>query len=191
MTIIRHETLADIPARERLLDIGFGASRFSKTAERLRVGRLPARGLSFVASEDGRVIGSVRLWNISAGPARPALLLGPLVVACDAQRQGVGAALIQHALGEAQRLGHDAVLLVGDAPYYRRFGFSQENTGRLRLPGPYERDRLLARELRPGALDGARGLISATGQRAPTPVRAARRAAHLTRRASTATPHAA
>ena len=191
MTIIRQETLADVPARERLLDIGFGSCRFSKTAERLRESRLPARGLSLVASEDDRVIGSLRLWNISAGPERPALLLGPLVVACDAQRRGVGATLMQHALREAQRLGHGAVLLVGDAPYYSRFGFSAENTERLWLPGPYERDRLLARELRSGALDGARGLISATGVLQPKPDLAALLRAHLIQGAPAATPHAA
>jgi predicted N-acetyltransferase YhbS len=61
------------------------------------------------------------------------------------------------------------VLLVGDAPYYGRFGFSNEKTAALRLPGPYEPHRLLARELEPGALDGARGLISAAGRRGRKP----------------------
>ena len=70
---------------------------------------------------------------------------------------------------EAARLGHRAVLLVGDAPYYGRFGFSAEKTGALWLPGPYEKHRLLAREIVPGALDGARGLISPTGTRALIP----------------------
>jgi predicted N-acetyltransferase YhbS len=191
MTTIRHETLADIAAREQLLDIAFGDCRFSKTAERLREGRLPAPGLSFVASEDGRVIGSVRLWDILAGPAHPALLLGPLTVACDSQRRGVGAALVQHVLGEAKRLGHKSVLLVGDAPYYGRFGFSVEKTDRLWLPGPYERERLLGLELAPGALAGAHGPIAATGRLAPKRDLAALLATHLTRGASTATPHAA
>ena len=71
---------------------------------------------------------------------------------------------MQHALREAARRRHGAVLLVGDAPYYGRFGFSSEKTGALWLPGPYERHRLLACELKPGALDGARGLISAAGR---------------------------
>ena len=73
------------------------------------------------------------------------------------------------ALREATRLGHGAVLLVGDAPYYGRFGFSNEKTAALWLPGPYEPHRLLARELKPGALDGARGLISASGRREQQP----------------------
>jgi predicted N-acetyltransferase YhbS len=190
MTIIRNETLADAAARERLLDIAFGDCRYSKTSERLREGRLPSEGLSFVAREEGRVIGSVRLWNIAAG-ARPALLLGPLVVACDAQRRGLGGALVRHALKQARQLGHGATLLVGDAPYYGRFGFSSEKTGELWLPGPYEPERLLALELRHDALRGARGLISATGQLQPKPDLAALLQAHLTPVPRAVTPQAA
>ncbi|MGB5799799.1 MAG: N-acetyltransferase, partial [Mesorhizobium sp.] len=65
----------------------------------------------------------------------------------------------------ARRLGHKAILLVGDAPYYGRFGFSAEKTGSLSMPGPYERHRLLALELAPGALDGAHGTLEATGRK--------------------------
>ncbi len=72
-------------------------------------------------------------------------------------------ALMQNVLTQAEHSGHAAVLLVGDAPYYARFGFSAEKTSQLLLPGTYERDRLLACELKPGALDGAHGLIVATG----------------------------
>ena len=67
---------------------------------------------------------------------------------------------MRRAIAAARRLGHRAVLLVGDAPYYSRFGFSAEKTGGLRMPGPFERHRLLGLELVPGALDGARGLIA-------------------------------
>ena len=63
---------------------------------------------------------------------------------------------MQHAIAEAGRLGHRAILLVGDAPYYARFGFSAEKTGALAMPGPYERHRFLALELAPGALGDAR-----------------------------------
>lgn len=169
MITIRHENAADAAAREALLDVSFGAERFAKTSERLRERRLPGEGLSFVATGDGVVIGTVRLWNITAGPSRPALLLGPLAVDPASRNRGVGAALVRRALDEARRFGHRAVVLVGDAPYYGRFGFSSENTGALWLPGPYERDRLLACEIEPQALDGARGLVSATGRFAPRP----------------------
>jgi predicted N-acetyltransferase YhbS len=165
MITIRHETPFDVARREALLDAAFGDGRFAKTAERLREERLPAEGLSFVACAEGRLVGTVRLWSIAAGRGRPALLLGPLAVAADFRCGGVGAELMQHALEAAQQLGHQAVLLVGDAPYYGRFGFGADKTATLALPGPYARDRLLARELVPAALEGARGLVHATGRR--------------------------
>ena len=166
---IRPEGRRDVAAREALLDAAFGDARFARTAERLREGRLPANGLSFVACGAAGLIGTVRLWNISAGPGRPALLLGPLAVAPHARNRGVGAALVEHAVQAARDAGHAAVLLVGDAPYYGRLGFSAEKTGALWLPGPYERERLLACETASAALDGARGLVSPTGRAAPAP----------------------
>ncbi|MDP3895551.1 MAG: N-acetyltransferase, partial [Mesorhizobium sp.] len=103
--------------------------------------------------------------EITRSDAR-ALLLGPLAVDPALKSAGVGSALMRHAVAEAARLGHGAVLLVGDAPYYARFGFSAEKTGTLAMPGPYERERFLALELRDGALDGARGVLRASGRKA-------------------------
>lgn len=167
MVTIRNERSTDIAARERLLDAAFGPARFAKASECLRAGRFAADGLSFAAVENGRLVGTARLWNVSAGLARPALLLGPLAVAADARNRGIGSALMQRALREARRLGHSAILLVGDAPYYGRFGFSTDKTGALRLPGPFEPERFLGLELTAGTLDGARGLVRATGDRLP------------------------
>jgi len=169
MTTIRKEMAKDVAVREALIDRAFGDARFTKSAERLREGRLPAYGLSFVAVDKTRAVGTVRLWHVSAGPARPALLLGPLAVDDAWRGRGIGAALMRRAIEAARQLGHKAVLLTGDASYYARFGFSVEKTGALWMPGPYERDRLLALELVPGALDGARGLIGATGEKALVP----------------------
>jgi predicted N-acetyltransferase YhbS len=169
MMTIRHERSADVVAREALLDLSFGPCREEKTSERLREGRLPADGLSLVAADRGRLIGTVRLWNVAAGPDRPALLLGPLAVCPQRRNRGVGSALMQRALRDACRLGHRTVILVGDAPYYSRFGFSAAKTEKLWLPGPFEADRLLGLELAPGALDGAHGLIGPTGRLAPKP----------------------
>ncbi len=99
------------------------------------------------------------------GTGHLCLLLGPLAVAADIRNRGIGAALVWHALREARALGHRAVLLIGDGAYYSRFGFSAENTGALRMPGPYEYERLLACELVPGALKGARGMVAANRSR--------------------------
>lgn len=165
MTIfIRTELPSDVVFRERLLDKAFGKTRVRKTSERLREGRLPADGLAFTATDDkGRVVGSVRLWSIIAGSAGPSLLLGPLAVDCRMQGKGIGGKLMAHALATAQVLGHDSVLLVGDAPFYSRFGFDVAHTRSLHLPGPVDRARFLGLELTPGALDGAEGLIVASG----------------------------
>jgi predicted N-acetyltransferase YhbS len=73
---------------------------------------------------------------------------------------------VNHALTAAKARGHGAVILLGDASYYARFGFSALKTGELRLPGPFERERLLGLELRAGALDGARGMIVPAGKMA-------------------------
>ena len=169
MITIRNERSTDIAARERLLDAALGPARAAKSSEWLREGRLPAEGLSLIAEDNNCVVGTVRLWHVVAGPARPALLLGPLAVDDAWRGLGIGAALMRRATEAAQRLGHKAVLLVGDAPYYGRFGFSAEQTGALWVPGPYEKSRLLARELVPGALSGAHGLINATGERPLVP----------------------
>lgn len=177
MITIRNERTSDIAAREALLDRAYGPARFAKTSARLREGRWPAENLSFVATARGKLVGTVRLWHVAAGPGCPALLLGPLAVDPAHRNRGIGAALMQRAIAAARKLGHRAVLLVGDAPYYGRFGFSAEKTGALWMPGPYEQTRLLALELQSGALAGARGPISATGARLSGPDRAAPAAA--------------
>jgi predicted N-acetyltransferase YhbS len=96
-------------------------------------------------------------------------LLGPLAVDPAHRNRGIGSALMRRAISRARLAGHGAILLVGDAGYYGRFGFAAAPTADLWMPGRYERDRLLALELRPAALAGARGLIGATGRFAPKP----------------------
>jgi predicted N-acetyltransferase YhbS len=169
MITLRQERPADVEAREALLDQAFGETRARKTSQRLREGRLPAEGLSLIAADAKRVIGTARLWDIVCGTGQPALLLGPVAVTADCRNRGIGAALVRRALREARRFGHGAVILVGDAPYYSRFGFAGEKAAGLKLPGPFERHRLLALELVPGALDGAGGLLCATGKPAHKP----------------------
>ncbi|NDV85864.1 GNAT family N-acetyltransferase [Aurantimonas aggregata] len=166
---IRPEQPGDVAAREALLDAAMGPGRTRKSSEALRRGRLPAQGLSLAAlAADGTLAGTVRLWAIAAGMRGgapvPALLLGPLAVDPASHGSGIGGALMRHATAEAARLGHGAILLVGDPEYYGRFGFSTEATGALAMPGPFEQRRLLALELQDGGLAGAAGLVTATGR---------------------------
>ncbi|MFA6154518.1 GNAT family N-acetyltransferase [Mesorhizobium sp.] len=161
------ESAADVAARDALLDAAMGPRRKTKSSEKLRRGRRPSEGLAFVARDaSGAVTGTVRLWDVTLGEGgRPALLLGPLAVDPSLKSAGIGSALMRHAIAEAARLGHAAILLVGDEPYYGRFGFSAARTGALAMPGPYERHRLLALELVDGALDGAEGTLKASGRK--------------------------
>jgi len=170
MISIRNETATDIEAREALLDTAYGPSRFRKPSEKIRRGRQAAEGL--VAIDGDRIVGTVRLWHVSAG-GRPALLLGPLAVHPDHRRKGIGAALIERAIAAARARGHAAIVLVGDALYYGRFGFTADKTGALAMPGPFERHRLLGLELAPGALDGAAGVIAPAGRPIARPRRRA------------------
>ena len=181
---IRSERASDVVAREALLDACFGEGRQMRTCQRLRGGRAPAAGLSLSAVCEGRLVGTLRLWHVSAGGV-PALMLGPLAVEDSCRKLGVGAALIAHALAAARSRGHRAVILLGDAPYYARFGFSAEKTGELVLPGAFERERLLGLELCEGALDGAWGMVAPSGATLPK-IRAERagRAARLVTRAA-------
>ena len=162
MITIREEIAADVPARELLLDRCFGERRTAKSSERLREGRLPAEGLALTAERDGAVIATVRLWHVEAD-GRPALLLGPLAVAPELHGEGLGGTMMREAIARAADRGHGAILLVGDAPYYQRFGFSAAPMAELAMPGPVERERFLGLELRDGALAGVSGVLKPTG----------------------------
>lgn len=134
---IEIEAPADAAAVEGLVLTAFGPGRFAKTAERLRERARIAAG--FVARDDGRIIGSVRLWAITVG-GEPALFLGPIAVSADSRRAGLGADLVQACLDHAGDVG---ILLVGDLPYFGRFGFLPAPDARLN--GPVDQRRVLWR----------------------------------------------
>ncbi len=165
------ETGRHVAAREILLDAAMGPGRQRKASEALRRRRRSAHGLAFAAiAADGALVGTVRLWSIAAGRHGgdvPALLLGPLAVDPSLHNAGIGGALMRHAICEAARLGHGAVLLMGDPEYYGRFGFSSAATANLSMPGPFEPHRLLAQEIAPGHLAGAAGILAPAGRMQP------------------------
>ena len=121
MVEFKLETPADAGARERLLHAAFGQGRFRKTAEKLRRGFLPAEGLAFTAKdEEGHLIGTLRFWNITAGSAGDALLLGPVAVHPTRQGEGLGGLLINESLAEARRLGWEDTLRQRQSRWRRR-----------------------------------------------------------------------
>ena len=156
---IRPETPEDGPQVEALVAHAFGPGRFAKSAYRLREGVEPEAGLSFVARENGILRGSIRFWPIFVG-AQPALLLGPLAVDSQQRGRGIGIALMERGITEARSLGHRAILLVGDLPYYGRVGFTPIPRGSIKFPGPVDRTRILGLALTEGALDTLEGEVS-------------------------------
>ena len=161
--VLRLEEPSDLAAIDRLHERAFGPGRFARTAYRLREGVPPIASLCFIAQVGTMLVGSVRLNTIKAGSSK-ALILGPLAVEPAFSDRGIGSRLMRRALNRAATLGHHSVLLVGDADYYARFGFSSGLTQGLTLPGPVERARFLGLELVAGALADAQGLVEATGR---------------------------
>jgi predicted N-acetyltransferase YhbS len=148
---IRPERPEDAPLVDALNERVFGPGRFAKSAWRLREGVDPLEALSFVALEEGRLRGSVRFWPVLIGND-PALMLGPLAVEADLRGKGIGVALMEKGIAAARALGHNAVILIGDEPYYARVGFSRLPTGRVQFPGPVDVSRILGLSLTPNAL---------------------------------------
>jgi predicted N-acetyltransferase YhbS len=159
MFTLRPERPEDGPAIESLLDVCFGPGRFAKTAYRLREGVDAIEALSFVAEEDGALIGTIRYWPVRVG-GTPVLMLGPIAVLAAHRGRGAAVGLMKVTLELAAALGHRAVVLVGDEPYYARVGFARVPAGRLTMPGPVDASRLLWRELAPGGLDTLNGAIT-------------------------------
>ncbi|HXG79304.1 MAG TPA: N-acetyltransferase [Methyloceanibacter sp.] len=147
------EFLSELSAR------AFGPGRFARSAYRVREGVPPVRSLCLCGEAGGKLVGGIRFTAIRIGEREGALLLGPLVVDPAEKGKGYGRALVEEGLMRARAEGFGLVLLVGDLPYYERFGFKPVPPGRITLPGPVDPARLLALELTPGALAGASGQV--------------------------------
>jgi predicted N-acetyltransferase YhbS len=159
MALIRLEGAQDAVACDAIVAAAFGPGRYAKTAYRLREGVKPIATLSYVALEEARIVGTVRYWPVMIG-GQAALMLGPIAIVADRQGQGIALALMQTSLARARDLGHRAVVLVGDEPYYGRAGFKRiQPYGRITMPGPVDLSRVLGLALVEGALDAIAGEV--------------------------------
>jgi predicted N-acetyltransferase YhbS len=156
---IRLETGGDAPTLSELSAQAFGPGRFARSAYRVREGIPPVRTLCLCGELDGKLIGGIRFTAIRIGETEGAALLGPLVVDPAEKGKGYGRALVEEGLMRARAEGFALVILVGDMPYYARFGFKPVSPGQIVLPGPVDPARLLALELVPGALAGVKGVV--------------------------------
>jgi len=162
--IDRPMTVADLAAVSRLHADAFGPGRFARTAYRVREGTPVISPFCRVAMLAERPIAAVRFTPITIGGKAGALLLGPLVVDREFSGQGFGKRLIAQAMAAAKADGVVLMLLVGDEPYYGRFGFRPVPFGQISLPGPVDPQRLLAAELVPETLAHFKGTVA--GERA-------------------------
>lgn len=144
-----------------LLDTAFGPGREGLSSYRLRGGVAPVADLCTVARDEyDALAASIRYWPVRIGQAGdPALLLGPVAVHPTRQGEGLGAMLIVQTLDLAAEAGWTRVVLVGDEPYYRRFGFRRSLAKRLDFPKPVNFNRLLANELAPESMQNVSGLV--------------------------------
>lgn len=162
-------------AIEKLLDSSFGPKRHTKTVYRLRKNVAPVADLCFVATDTDEagnevLLGTIRYWPVMLGNSVLALMLGPIAIDPAHRSEGLGSKLIRHSLEAAKALGHRIVILVGDAPYYVRFGFQRDLVAGLSLPGPVDPTRFQGLELVEGALTGVTGMV---GRAKPAKVRTA------------------
>jgi predicted N-acetyltransferase YhbS len=155
---LEEETEADWWEVEALYDLCFAPGRTALSSYRLRDGVPPVAELCLTLRDEYSILAAViRYWPVLAGGSK-VLLLGPVAVHPTRQGEGLGGLLMQESLAEARRLGWARVLLVGDAPYYRRFGFTRIDG--VEMPPPTNPDRVLGHALQPGAWAGIAGKVT-------------------------------
>ncbi|MBK5946666.1 GNAT family N-acetyltransferase [Rhodobacter veldkampii DSM 11550] len=155
---LEEETEADWWEVEALYDLCFAPGRTALSSYRLRDGVAPVAALCLVLRDGGgTLVAVIRYWPVKVG-GQPALLLGPVAVHPTHQGEGLGGLLIHESLAEARRLGWTRVLLVGDAPYYSRFGFAK--LPGVVMPPPTNPDRVLGLDLIPGAWADVAGEVT-------------------------------
>ncbi|MPQ95142.1 putative N-acetyltransferase YhbS [Thioclava sp. ES.031] len=153
---LEQETAEDWWEVEALYDLCFAPGRTALSSYRLRDGVDPVRPLCLTLRQDGILAAVIRFWPVRVGGKR-VLLLGPIAVHPTRQGEGLGGILMHESLSRAADLGWERVLLVGDAPYYQRFGFAKLDD--VEMPPPTNPDRVLGLELVPGAWEGVRGQV--------------------------------
>ena len=165
MTHLRLQTPADHGAVETLLDAAFGTTRKAKSAYALRAGVPSIAALSFVAVQDGDILGCIRFTPVAVDPLAGSaamtglLLLGPLAVEPAHHGVGIGQSLVDHGLAAAAALEYQAAILVGDPEYYGRFGFDHSLVSGIVIPAEADQTRVQGHEITPGSFDGISGTL--------------------------------
>lgn len=148
---------------EGLLDRAFEPERHTRTAYKVRQGTEWLPGLSFAALDGNeRLIGTLQTWPVALtdpdGRAHPLLMVGPVAVLPERQGEGFGTALMLAMISALEPAAPLPQVMIGDEPYYSRFGFVAGPTAGWSLPGPWDPRRLLVRTDNAAALP-AEGML--------------------------------
>lgn len=158
---------SDLPRIKALHDRAFGPGRYVRAAHRVREGMPEISEVCLVAERDGQLIAAIRYTPIIIGGTPDALMLGPLAVEPAFAGQGVGRHLVAVSVERARAFRYRLIILVGDEPYYGKFGFKPVPAGQISMPGPVNTARLLANELEPGCFPSFHGLVAGSGGKLP------------------------
>jgi len=161
--VIAPETPEDRWEIEALLDTAFAPGRTGLSSYQLREGIEPIRPLCLTARDDDEIAalaGTIRFWPVQIGDtSAPCLLLGPVAAHPTRQGEGIGAMLILEALDRAVEAGWERCILIGDEPFYARFGFRRSLAETITFPPPTNPNRILGNALIDGAMDGVSGAV--------------------------------
>ncbi|MCQ2003576.1 GNAT family N-acetyltransferase [Rhizobium sp. NRK18] len=159
--------LTEDPSHDDVIEVineeAFGPGRFTRAAARIREQGPHTRSLSYVCEDNGEVIASVRMTPVNAGSVK-GHLLGPLAVRPSHKNIGIGRELVRIAVAAARRAGSEAVILVGDPPYYGPLGFEKVAYGALEFPGPVDPGRVLVVPIAADTHERLHGVIGWRGE---------------------------
>jgi predicted N-acetyltransferase YhbS len=159
--------LTEDPSHDDVIELineeAFGPGRFTRAAARIREQGPHTRSLSYVCEDNGEVIASVRMTPVNAGSVK-GHLLGPLAVRPSHKNIGIGRELVRIAVAAARRAGSEAVILVGDPPYYGPLGFEKVAYGALEFPGPVDPGRVLVVPIADDTHERLHGVIGWRGE---------------------------
>lgn len=164
---VRHERRGDEAAIRLVNDLAFAQFDESRIVDAVRAAGKIA--VSLVATDGQPIVGHILFTPVTLEGDRGSIVgLGPIAVAPEYQRSGIGTLLIRAGLAECASRGAIAVVVVGHPSYYPRFGFQPASRFGLRCEYDVPDEVFMALELAPGALGQTAGMVRYVPEFGPT-----------------------
>lgn len=159
---VRGEKEADRETVYEINKLAFGSETEPKLINALRKGKSYIKGLSLVAVKEEKIYGHAiftRAFIVNRGRRFKCLVLGPMAVRPENQKQGIGKKLIEEGFERAKELGFGAIAVLGHERYYPMFGFKPASERNIRTSFKVPDDNFMIIELVPNALKGISGMV--------------------------------